>query len=151
MTQHSARWDQFFVRLATASADMSRDPSTKVGAVIVRPNRTVVSLGFNGFPRGVDDAPNLYADRDEKLRRTVHAELNAILTAREPLDGTTLYCTHPPCSHCAAAIIQAGITTVVSPPASQHMNERWGPSFATTKQMFNDARVAARELREVGK
>jgi len=107
-------WDYRFLELAKFTAGWSRDPSTKVGAVVVRPDKTVASLGFNGFPRRVADLPERLEDRATKYQIVVHAEMNALLHAREPLHGYTLYCAplHP-CSNCAAAIIQAGISRVV--------------------------------------
>ena len=110
------RWHAYFFDLCMANAAMSKDPSTKVGAVIVRPDRTVVSMGFNGFPRGCHDDEHLYAERETKYRRVIHAEMNAILTAKEPLTGCTLYVwPMPPCDRCAAHIIQSGIAKVYAP------------------------------------
>jgi dCMP deaminase len=104
------KWHNRFFDLANLVGSWSKDPSTKVGAVIVRPDRTIASVGYNGFPRGVEDT---YTTREDKLLRTVHAEANAILAAREPLHGYSLYVTplHP-CANCAALIIQAGIKFV---------------------------------------
>lgn len=101
--------------LARFVANRSRDPSTKVGAVIVRPDNTQVSFGYNGFPKGVDDAPERYEDRDFKLAVVVHAEENALDHAREPLDGYTLYVSplHP-CAKCAGRIVSKGIKRVVT-------------------------------------
>jgi len=103
-------WHERFFAMADLVGSWSKDPSTKVGAVIVRPDRTIASVGYNGFPRGVEDT---YTTREDKLLRTVHAEANAILAAREPLHGYSLYVTplHP-CANCAALIIQAGIKFV---------------------------------------
>lgn len=135
------KWDARFLALAELVATWSRDPSTKVGAVIVRPDRTVCAVGYNGFPRGVDDADRLLFDRDTKLLRTVHAEMNAILSAHEPVRGTTLYVAplHP-CASCAGAIIQAGIARVVARTAGDP--ERWGVNFAAARSMFEEAGVA---------
>jgi dCMP deaminase len=132
-------WTNRFLSHAKSVAQWSKDPSTKVGAVIVRPDRTIASHGFNGMPRGCDDDPSIYADRDLKYKRIVHAEANAIVTAREPLHGYTLY-TWPfqPCSTCAGLAIQAGITRVVS---LKDDNPRWQKSFACTEQMFREAGV----------
>lgn len=77
----TARWNAYFFKLCDAAASMSKDPSTKVGAVIVRPDKTTLGPAWNGFPRGCDDGPELYADRDTKLRRIVHAEMNAVVSA----------------------------------------------------------------------
>lgn len=133
------KWDKRFLRLAREIASWSKDPSTKVGAVIVRSDKTIVSLGYNGFPRGVPDTPEKLQHRDTKLAHTVHAELNAILNAREPLRGTTLY-TWPiePCSHCKAAIIQAGITNIVTMWPSEVHQQRWGQSFHDARAMGAD-------------
>lgn len=117
----------------------SKDPSTKVGAVITRPDRTVAGIGYNGLPRGVADDERLL-DRELKYEMTVHAELNAILNCREPLAGYTLYVWPlPPCARCATAIIQAGIRRVVTPGCR---NERWAASNALASQMMFEAGVA---------
>jgi len=67
------KWDRRFLEMAGLVASWSKDPSTQVGAVIVRPNKTIVSVGYNGFPRAVRDDQSLYQDRPTKLMRTVHA------------------------------------------------------------------------------
>ncbi|WP_316196536.1 dCMP deaminase family protein [Bradyrhizobium sp. SZCCHNS3053] len=111
-------WDNYFLDLAETAAIPSKDPSTKVGAVIVRPDRTVASLGYNGFPRGVRDAAERLDDRDTKYSMVVHAEPNAILSAHASVSGCTLYSTLFPCSDCAKLIIQAGIIRVIAPTYS---------------------------------
>lgn len=125
-------------------ARRSRDPSTQAGAVILRPDKTVASVGYNGAPRGVDDGPEIYADRPRKYARTVHAELNAILTAREPLHGYTLYVSplHP-CCQCAAAIIQAGIAEVIyrTPELNGDAEARWEDSFREARQLFGETGI----------
>lgn len=134
------KWDKRFIELADHVASWSRDPRTKVGAVIVRPDKTVASLGFNGFPRGVDDKEERYNDRPTKHNFVVHAEANAILTAGERLFGHTLYVSPLfPCQECAKMIIQSGITRVVtrSPEGSS-----WANSFEISKIMFEEAGVA---------
>lgn len=110
-----SKWDARYLDLAQHVAGWSRDPSTKVGAVVVRPDKTIASMGFNGFPRGVLDDERLN-DREVKLRMILHAEQNAILSAHERLAECTVYVwPMPPCSHCAAVLIQAGIKRVVAP------------------------------------
>ena len=91
----------------------SKDPRTKVGALILRADGTPVSWGYNGFPRGIDETPELWESREEKYKRVLHAESNAIDFARESLAGTAIFCSLFPCSNCAARIVQAGIKTVV--------------------------------------
>jgi dCMP deaminase len=121
------------MQLAELVATYSKDASTKVGAVIVDKDNRVVSLGFNGFPKGTNDWPT---SREVKLLRTVHAELNAILFAKRDLSGCTIYVTHAPCSHCAAAIIQTGISRVIYKTPSKEYIERWGNSWFESLQMF---------------
>ena len=140
-------WDRWFLGLADYVGTASKDPSTKVGAVIVRPNRTIASVGYNGFPRGVGDWPARLQDRGEKYPRTVHAELNAILNAEGPVRGCILY-VNPlfPCAQCAAAIIQAGITEVVY-PKEESLLERWKFEQEVALSMFSEAKVVLREVR----
>jgi dCMP deaminase len=139
---HTGKWQARFINLAETIAGWSRDPSSQVGAVIVRPDRTVASVGFNGFPRGVEDNSFLIENRDAKLLRTIHAELNAILAAKEPLVGYSLFVwPFQPCSNCAAAIIQSGIKEVYCPYNDHLAQERWSESFKAALQMFDEARV----------
>lgn len=136
------KWDRFFLGLAQYVSTISKDPSTKTGAVIVRPDRTIASLGYNGFPRGCDDSVALYANRETKYARVIHCEMNAILAAREPLHGYTLY-TVPfiSCDRCAAHVIQAGIIRCVAPKADAEKLTRWADAFERTRQIFNEAGV----------
>lgn len=127
-------WDRRFIEMAKLVASWSKDPSTQTGAVIVDPRRRVVSVGYNGFARGVEDTPERYADRETKYKLIVHCERNALLFAGRDLKGCTLY-TWPfmSCATCAAVVIQSGITRCVAPPIPEHLRERWevdmvGPS-----------------------
>lgn len=131
--------------LAENVAAWSKDPSTKVGAVITRSDNTIASVGFNGFPRGCSDSDGLYDDREEKLDRVVHAELNAILNSHQRLDGCSIYVTHPPCGPCAAAIIQAGLTKVVYKKPTAGHTSKWGKSQERGRSMFKEARVICLE------
>lgn len=143
MIEHSVKWDQRYLKLAEEVASWSKDPSTQVGAVIVRPDKTIASIGFNGFPRGVIDDSNRYNDRELKYKMIVHGEANAIVSAREPLHDCTIYTwPFPPCSNCAALIIQAGIARVVAPVPTPEQIVRWGDSFRIAKAMFFEANVA---------
>ena len=146
MSRTQAWWDEWFLGMAAYVATGSKDPSTKVGAVIVRPDRTVLSTGFNGFPKGIVDAPEVLADREKKLARIVHAEMNAILLSHETVRGCTLY-TFPfaPCERCAAHVIQAGISTVVAPAKyAAGLNARWGAALSLAGDMFQEAGVELR-------
>lgn len=118
MSQESIKWDERFLSMAQLISKWSKDPRTKVGAVIVRPDRTVASLGYNGFPRGIEDHNHRLDDPETKNSLVVHAEMNAILHSSESLKGYTIYCWvptfySPTCDRCAASIIQAGIVRVV--------------------------------------
>lgn len=134
-------WDARFLGMAQFVSAWSKDPSTKVGAVIVRPDRTVVSVGYNGFPRGCDDDTAMLADRPTKYLRTVHAEVNAIIKASEKLGGCTLY-VYPlhPCATCAGIIIQSGISRVVA-FTKDDGDGRWEEQFKQARQMFEEAGV----------
>lgn len=136
-------WDDFFLDMAALIASRSKDPSTKVGAVIVDMQRRVVSMGYNGFPRGVNDSQERLGDRTKKYPMTLHAEVNAILFAeRELKGGTVIYIwPSPPCTRCAAMIIQAGIDEVVCPPPSKDMLSRWKEELDMAKELLNEAMV----------
>ena len=138
------KWDKRFLTLAEHIASWSKDPSTKCGAVIVS-GKKIISVGYNGFPAGCKDDNALYQNRDRKYLRVIHAEQNAIYTARENLE--LLECTiyiHPlpPCAQCAAAIIQVGIKRVVAPKIiDKELQKRWNNSIIETNAMFNEAGV----------
>ena len=110
-------WDEYFMGLAHLSALRSKDPNTQVGACIVDQDHKVVSIGFNGMPRGCSDEDFPW-DReggflDTKYAYVVHAELNAILNSPRPVKDCTLYVSLFPCNECAKAIIQSGIRKVI--------------------------------------
>lgn len=138
------KWDSYFMGLARYISTASKDPSTKVGAVIVDQDRRVVSTGYNGFPRGVVDTEERLNDRDTKLKIIVHAERNAIIFARQDLRGCKLY-VHPfmCCTVCAGMVIQSGITEVIAP---KNDSPRWQADFQLTKIMFQEAGVMLRLL-----
>ena len=131
-------WDRRFLELASVVGSWSKDPSTKVGAVIVNENKQIVSMGYNGFPRGVRDDYRL-ENRETKYNLIVHAEANAIIHAKESLEGCTIY-TDPfmPCSKCAGLIIQSGIKRVVSLDCH---NPRWIENFRLSHDILTEARI----------
>lgn len=141
------RWDRRFLRLAeTWANECSKDPSTKVGAVLVSPDRKQVILGYNGFPSRVMDLEERLNDRERKYRLMVHAEVNAILNAQRPLDLYTLYI-YPiiSCSACALLVIQSGIRRVVSYYPSSDIVQRWGDSLNYSRSLFMEAGIEVRE------
>jgi dCMP deaminase len=134
-------WDQRFIDLARHISAWSKDPSMKVGCVIVADDHGVVSMGFNGFPRGVEDDGRL-DNRDKKYPLICHAEENAILHAAKKghtLAGLTAYVTHPPCTRCARGLIQAGIKQVVYPDSD--IPDRWREDFSLAASMFAEVGV----------
>lgn len=138
-TESEKRWDLRFMEQASLVSYWSKDPSSKVGAVIVDEKNRVASQGFNGPPRGVEDSGSVA--RDVRLRRTIHAEMNAILFARKDLSGASLFCTHMPCSNCAAVIIQTGISRVVVLPPAEDFAKRWESDIREAQSMFRQAGV----------
>lgn len=137
------KWDRRFLGLAEHVSQWSKDPSTKVGAVITTYDHKVVSLGFNGFPQGMGDDPERYNNREEKYSRIVHAEMNAILFA-EPsqLINRVLY-TYPflPCDRCAVLIAQTQIFRVVSYEPTEELKARWGAALERTRSYFGETTI----------
>lgn len=131
-------WDERFLNLADHVSQWSKDPRTKVGAVIVDQKKRVISLGYNGFPRGVEDTPERYDDRPTKHLFVAHAERNALDNSPMSVEGCTLYVPLVPCSECAKSIIQKGIARVVSyVPDREGVNFNWD----ITETMFAEAGV----------
>ena len=143
------KWDRRFMDMATLVSMWSKDPSTKCGAVIVDPMNRIVSVGYNGFPKGCDDSPKKYKNRDTKLLRIQHAERNAILFAQRDLTGCTIY-VHPlpPCAQCTGMIIQAGITRVVTRIPTSEQNKGWGQDLAEACQMLKEAGIEIKKYEQ---
>ena len=121
VNQLSTTWDEYFIDIADVVRKKSKDPSSKIGAVIVGPDREVISTGYNGFPRGIDEEDQTRWERPIKYEFVSHAEANAVFNAARvgvSLKGATLYLVGfgpptLPCTECSKAIIQAGIVRVV--------------------------------------
>ena len=142
----SSKWDARFLDLAKHISDWSKDPSTKVGCVVVGEDREIRSTGFNGFPRGIEDTAARLNDREKKYPMICHAEENAIMHAARigiSLKSCTAYVTWPPCSRCARSLIQAGVREVVY-PANCEIPELWGDDFAIATSMFTESGVSYR-------
>ena len=137
------KWDNRFLDLCEVVAAWSKDPSTKVGAVITE-GIHIVSVGYNGLPSGAYDDPAILNNREEKYKFIIHAEINAILAAKRPLKGTTLYI-HPflPCTNCASICIQSGISRVVAPACADN---RWVDNIEKSKDLFQETGVEVVEL-----
>lgn len=124
----SDKWQRRWLSIAREVSQWSKDPSTKVGAVICGEENTPISFGYNGLPRGISDDDVRLQNRELKYKLTVHAEANALLNAQRSgakVAGSVLYCTHPPCFSCAMLIIQAGISTVIYQEPSEDYASRW--------------------------
>ena len=149
--QSNEKWDLRFLNMAKHISQWSKDPSTKCGAVIVAPNRSIVSLGYNGFPRGMLDDLSLYVDRQVKYDRVVHCEMNAILSATQPVTGCTLY-TWPllSCPRCAVHTIQAGIVRCVSVTVPHDKVRRWNPEIQKSLEYFREAGVEVQIYERLG-
>lgn len=135
-------WDEYFMGVALLSGMRSKDPNTQVGACIVSEDNKILSMGYNGFPKGCSDDEFPWAREGEPLENkyfySAHSELNAILNYRGgSLEGAKMYVTLFPCNECAKAIIQAGIRTIV------YANDKYADTAAViaSKRMLNAAGV----------
>ena len=147
MAKKATKWQRRFFDMAYLVASWSKDPSSQIGAVIVDAQNRVISTGFNGLPVGVKDTNERLGDRETKYKMILHAEENAIMFAKQKLDGCSIYVTKmPPCAHCAALIIQSGIKFVYV-PAWEEIPERWRESTELTMQMFKEAGVKIQFIR----
>lgn len=136
MTSSELGWHRYHIGAAMHAATKSKDPSTKVGCVLVGPDNEPLTTGFNGFPRGVrevsdervmtPDGETSYAldparwERPAKYQFVEHAERNAIFNAARhgaALRGATAYLNYAPCpcTDCARALIQVGVVRIVGP------------------------------------
>ena len=147
-------WDEYFMGVARLTAERSKDPNSQVGACIVSPDHKILSMGYNGFPRGCSDDKYPWAREGDELSvkytYVTHAELNAILNFRggtTGLEGAALYVTLFPCNECAKAIIQTGIRTVV------YESDKYAatPSTVASKKMFDSAGVTYRRYEPSGR
>ncbi len=135
--------------MAELISTWSKDPSTQVGAVAVSDNKQVLSIGYNGFPRDVEDTSVRLNNRVQKYKYVVHAEQNCIYNACNngvSLNNSTLYVYGLPiCSDCAKGVIQTGVSTVVLPELGD-LPDKWVRSYEITMEMFNEANVAVKEI-----
>lgn len=147
-------WDEYFMGVADLSGLRSKDPNTQVGACIVSDDNKILSMGYNGFPKGCSDDEFPWS-RDEtedsfntKYMYVTHSELNAILNYRGgSLEGSKLYVTLFPCNECAKAIIQAGIKTVI------YKDDKYADAASTraSKRMLNAAGVRYYQYEKTGR
>jgi len=138
MDDRELKWDRRFLKIAESISEWSKDPSTKVGAIITNDIK-IVSMGYNGLPQSTPDYPEILNVREVKYQYIIHAEVNAVLSAKQDLKGCTIY-TSPflPCPRCASILVQSGISRVVS---SKCKNERWKQSLKESKYFMELSNV----------
>jgi len=136
-------WDKKFIGITKHIALWSKDTSSKNAALVVNSANSILSSGYNGFPRGVDDSKPERYERPAKYLYTEHAERNAVYNAARQgvsLDGGSMYVTMFPCADCARAIIQSGIIKLIT-PAPDLENVKWGEQFKVSLELLNEAKV----------
>ena len=137
------KWHKRFLEIAKEVSTWSKDPSSKIGAVIVDSNtKQIISQGYNGFPRGIVDSIEILNNRELKYKYVIHAEINAIFNALyngSSVKGSTIY-VHglPVCSECAKAIIQTGIKHVVY---DSKPKEQWKESSDFALKLLSEANI----------
>ena len=140
----AAGWGNKYTNLAKQISTWSKDPSTKVGAVVIGEHGQLLSQGYNGFPRGINDTEERLNNRERKYELVVHAEMNAIYNASlngVSLNNATLYVYGLPiCNECAKGIIQVGIRRVIATRPADY-NKEWDESIKDAKALFKEAEV----------
>ena len=128
LVKMGSKWDVRFLELANHISSWSKDPSTKVGCIIVGADREIRSTGFNGFPRGIDDSEERLTDREEKYPLICHAEENAIMHAARvgvSLKDCTAYVTWPPCTRCARSLIRQVLSKLFMQDLATFQSDGW--------------------------
>ncbi len=113
MNDKQREWDEYFMKLTETVAEKSKDPSSKMGCVIVDPKKRVVSLGYNGMVQGADESKMTLSERPMKYYFAIHSEMNAVIFAHQDLTGCTLYNRVATCENCLKYCLQAGIKRFV--------------------------------------
>lgn len=147
IVQSQGKWENRFLSLAKEVAGWSKDPSTKVGAVLVRPDRTIASVGYNGFPRKMHDHDFWLQNREEKYPRMVHAEINCVDNCHDAtVSGYSLYSTFMPCDRCFVQLVNNGIHDFYFPKPTEDELVRWGKFFENTKRFADDMMIVLHEV-----
>lgn len=144
---NSMNWRQYYMAFAQLAATKSKD-TTKVGAILVGPDGEIRLTAYNGPPKGVRDHPARF-ERPAKYLYASHAEANLVaFAAREGIrtKGCAVYVTHTPCSACARALIQAGITAVWCGDGTTSMPAE---EFKAAVEMIDEAGVELWRLNTV--
>lgn len=109
---NQSEWDDHWMRMAKTTSELSKDPKTKVGAIIVTPDNRQCSIGYNGFAAGIAETVDKWK-RPTKYNYVIHSEMNAIINCPFDTKGCTLYCTLQPCHRCITHCVNAGISRLV--------------------------------------
>lgn len=152
MIDYSKKWMDYFFDVVERTSQQSKDPSTKVGAILVKDKR-IMATGYNGFAYGVADEATRYADRQTKLALVVHSEANCILQCARygvSTEGLTLFVSLTPCIECAKMIIQAGIKNVIFKHQDLSVlrvatENEWRDKIAMSIDMLHEAGVSVFE------
>ncbi|MBI1362735.1 MAG: CMP deaminase [Proteobacteria bacterium] len=140
-------WDTYFAGMLTHVAVKSKDPSTKVGAIVVGPDKEIRSTGYNSFPRGLNDNVPERFERPEKYFWFEHAERNAIYNAARhgsSMKDCTLYVSMTPCLDCARGVVQAGIKEVVVCEQNISNQQKWDEHNKRVGNLFEECGVKIR-------
>jgi dCMP deaminase len=144
----NSKWDNRFMKIAREISTWSKDPSSKIGAVIVNDDRRILATGYNGFPKGIEDTDERLNDREQKYPRIVHAEMNALMAALHSgvsvKDATIYVYGLPICPECTKSIIQAGIKRVVISPDPYVYVTNW------TEKWENISKEMLKEVGDIG-
>jgi dCMP deaminase len=144
----NSKWDNRFMKIAREISTWSKDPSSKIGAVIVNDDRRILATGYNGFPKGIEDTDERLNDREQKYPRIVHAEMNALMAALHSgvsvKDATIYVYGLPICPECTKSIIQAGIKRVVISPDPYVYVTSW------TEKWENISKEMLKEVGDIG-
>jgi dCMP deaminase len=141
------KWDRRFIALAEHVSGWSKDPNAQVGAVITDARGVFVALGYNGFPKGVEDSAERLHNKDLKNQIVVHAEENAVLLGHARTAGGTIYVVGKPiCNRCAGVIIQAGLKRVVAELPKLSTDSHWDEVGQVAIDMLREAGITIDSL-----
>lgn len=137
------KWSVRFMNMAKSVSTWSKDPSKKIGVVIINQENKIISTGYNGFPKNIADTEARLNNKEFKRAITLHAEENAILCAKQDLTNCIMYIYGlPPCAHCAAMIIQSGIKAVYyTVPEEYQISEHWKDNLNIAQSILKEAGV----------
>lgn len=146
---NSVKWDERFLDVARLVSNWSKDPGTRIGAVLVH-ERRILATGYNGIPQGIHDDLLLHVERSVKLAYTIHAEINALLNAAKygiSTNNTTIYITADPCVDCCKALIQAGVKRIVVPKQLDFdFDKRWQGNLELARTLLSEVSISIERI-----